>query len=208
RPSRRRSARALRIEQPSAMRGRISIASTCLLLSVIPKIHHMLVVAPVCPIGDSARPIFGLGVLSLHGTKQASRSCSLNGRRVIRQRYPLSELHNTGRRTMKAIVVTDQAAGTAGMKLVERPEPQGASRASLSGANYGDCVVQVHASGFTGDELSWPSTWIDRLGRDRTPSIPGHELAGVVTALSYGTTGLSVGQRVFGLTDWTRDGTL
>src|SRR5262249_53480272 len=62
--------------------------------------------------------------------------------------------------------------------------------------------------GFTGDELSWPSTWIDRLGRDRTPSIPGHELAGVVTALSYGTTGLSVGQRVFGLTDWYRDGTL
>src|SRR5712691_4844402 len=109
---------------------------------------------------------------------------------------------------MRAIVVTDQAAGTAGMKLVERPEPQGASLASLSGANYGDVVVQVHASGFTGDELSWPSTWIDRLGRNRTPSIPGHEVAGVVTSLSYGATGLSVGQRVFGLTDWTRDGTL
>ena len=109
---------------------------------------------------------------------------------------------------MKAIVVTDQAAGTAGMKLVERPEPQGEALASLSGANYGDVVVQVHASGFTGDELGWPSTWVDRLGRDRTPSIPGHELAGVVTALSYGTTGLSVGQRVFGLTDWTCDGTL
>src|SRR5271156_1523509 len=108
----------------------------------------------------------------------------------------------------KAIVVTDQAAGTAGVKLVERTEPQGAALASLSGANYGDVVVQAHASGFTGDELAWPSTWIDRLGRDRTPSIPGHELAGVVTALSNGTTGLSVGQRVFGLTDWTRDGTL
>ena len=108
---------------------------------------------------------------------------------------------------MKAIVVTDQAAGTAGMKLVERPEPEGAALAGLAGANYGD-VVQVHASGFTWDELSWPSTWTDRLGRDRTPSIPGHELAGVVTALSYGTTGLSVGQRVFGLTDWVRDGTL
>ena len=107
---------------------------------------------------------------------------------------------------MKAIVVTDRAAGTAGMKLMERPKPQDGS--AVSGANYGDVVVQVHASGFTGDELSWPSTWVDRLGRDRTPSIPGHELAGVVTALSYGTTGLSVGQRVFGLTDWTRDGTL
>lgn len=107
---------------------------------------------------------------------------------------------------MKAIVVTDQAAGIAGMKLMECPEPQGLG--SFSGANYGDVVVQVYASGFTGDELSWPSTWIDRLGRDRTPSIPGHELAGVVVALNYGTTGLSVGQRVFGLTDWTRDGTL
>jgi NADPH:quinone reductase-like Zn-dependent oxidoreductase len=100
---------------------------------------------------------------------------------------------------MKAIVVTDQAAGTAGMKLVERPEPQAA---------INDVVVQVYASGFTGDELTWPSTWADRAGRDRTPSIPGHELAGVVTALGYGTTGLSIGQRVFGLTDWYRDGTV
>jgi NADPH:quinone reductase-like Zn-dependent oxidoreductase len=109
---------------------------------------------------------------------------------------------------MKAIVATDQAAGTAGMKLVERPDPDAARLASLSGASYGDVLVEVHASGFTGNELQWPSTWTDRLGRDRTPSIPGHELAGVVTALGYGTTGVSVGQRVFGLTDWTRDGTL
>ena len=100
---------------------------------------------------------------------------------------------------MKAIVVTDQAAGTAGMTLVERPEPDAA---------LNDVVVQVHASGFTPGELTWPSTWTDRLGRDRTPSIPGHEVAGVVTSLGYGATGLSVGQRVFGLTDWTRDGTL
>lgn len=100
---------------------------------------------------------------------------------------------------MKAIAVTDQTAGTAGMKLVERPEPRPA---------LNDVVVQVHASGFTWDELTWPPTWTDRLDRDRTPSIPGHELAGIVTALGYGTTGLSVGQRVFGLTDWYRDGTL
>src|SRR6267154_4112250 len=60
----------------------------------------------------------------------------------------------------------------------------------------------------SGDELTWPSTWTDRLDRDRTPSVLGHEVAGVVTALGYGTTGLSIGQRVFGLTDWTRDGTL
>jgi NADPH:quinone reductase-like Zn-dependent oxidoreductase len=56
--------------------------------------------------------------------------------------------------------------------------------------------------------LDWPSTWVDRLGTNRTPTIPGHELAGVVTALGYGTTGFSVGQRVFGLADWYRNGTL
>src|SRR3954467_5441103 len=100
---------------------------------------------------------------------------------------------------MKAIVGRDQAAGTAGRKVGGRPEPQAA---------INDVVVQVYASGFVNTELDWPSTWTDRLERDRTPSIPGHELAGVVTALGYGTTGLSVGQRVFGLTDWYRDGTL
>jgi NADPH:quinone reductase-like Zn-dependent oxidoreductase len=100
---------------------------------------------------------------------------------------------------MKAIVVTNQAAGTAGMTLVERPEPQAA---------INDVVVRVHASGFVGTELGWPSTWTDRANRNRTPTIPGHELAGVVTALGYGTTGLSLGQRVFGITDWYRDGSL
>src|SRR3982751_4833786 len=106
---------------------------------------------------------------------------------------------DAGRCPMKAIVVTDQAAGTAGMTLVERPEPPAA---------INDVVVEVHASGFVPTELAWPSTWTDRRDRDRTPSIPGHELAGVVTALGYGTRGLSVGRRGFGLTDWHRDGTL
>jgi NADPH:quinone reductase-like Zn-dependent oxidoreductase len=100
---------------------------------------------------------------------------------------------------MKAIVVSDEAAGTAGMRLVELPEPEPA---------INEVVVQVHASGFTTGELTWPSTWTDRLGRNRAPSIPGQELAGVVTALGYGTTGLSVGQRVFGLTDSYRGGGL
>src|SRR3954466_2901992 len=106
---------------------------------------------------------------------------------------------DTGRSKMKAIVVTDQAAGTAGMTLVERPEPS---------AGINDVIVEVHASGYVPTEVEWPSTWTDRAGRDRAPSILGHELAGVVTALGYGTTGVSVGQRVFGISDWHRDGTL
>src|SRR5260370_21889775 len=93
---------------------------------------------------------------------------------------------------MKAIVVTDQAAGTAGMTLVERPEPQAA---------INDVVVQGHASGFVGTELAWPSTWTDRLDRDRTPSLPGHDRAGVVTALGYVTSGPPAGHAGFGLAD-------
>src|ERR1700751_2580505 len=100
---------------------------------------------------------------------------------------------------MKAIVVRDEAGGMAGMKVGERPEPPAA---------INDVVVRIHASGFVPTEMEWPSTWTDRRDRDPTPSVPGHELAGVVTALGWGTTGLSVGQRVFGLADWYRDGTL
>jgi NADPH:quinone reductase-like Zn-dependent oxidoreductase len=85
------------------------------------------------------------------------------------------------------------------MTLTDRPEPTAA---------INDVIVEIHASGFVPTEMEWPSTWADRAGRDKTPSIPGHELAGVVTSLGYGTTGLSVGQRVFGLADWHRDGTL
>jgi NADPH:quinone reductase-like Zn-dependent oxidoreductase len=100
---------------------------------------------------------------------------------------------------MRAIVVTDEAAGLAGMTLVERPEPPAA---------INDVIVEIYASGFVPTELTWSSTWVDRANRDRTASIPGHELAGVVSALGYGTTGVSVGQRVLGLADWHRDGTL
>jgi NADPH:quinone reductase-like Zn-dependent oxidoreductase len=100
---------------------------------------------------------------------------------------------------MKAMVARDKAAGTAGLTLEGCPAPTAA---------INDVVVEVHAAGFVSTELGWPSTWTDRSGRDRTPSIPGHELAGVVAALGYGTVGLSVGQRVVGLTDWYRDGTL
>ena len=100
---------------------------------------------------------------------------------------------------MQAITVSDRDAGVAGLSLRELPYPV---------VSENDVVVQAHAAGFTPGELDWPDTWTDRAGRDRTPSVPGHELSGVVVELGYGTTGLSVGQRVFGLADWARNGSL
>jgi NADPH:quinone reductase-like Zn-dependent oxidoreductase len=100
---------------------------------------------------------------------------------------------------MQAITVQDRDAGVGGLALSEVARPHAAEN---------DVIVEVHAAGFTPGELDWPSTWTDRAGRDRAPSVPGHELSGVVTELGYGTTGLTVGQRVYGLTDWARNGTL
>jgi NADPH:quinone reductase-like Zn-dependent oxidoreductase len=100
---------------------------------------------------------------------------------------------------MQAITVAERDAGVAGLSLTEMPYPHAAEN---------DVIVQVHAAGFTPGELDWPGTWTDRAGRDRAPSVPGHDLSGVVVELGYGTTGLTVGQRVFGLSDWTRNGSL
>ena len=100
---------------------------------------------------------------------------------------------------MKAITVRDRDAGVAGLTLGDMPYPHAAQN---------DVIVRVRAAGFTPGELDWPSTWADRAGRDRTPSVPSHELSGVVAGLGYGTSGLTVGQRVFGPTDWARDGSL
>jgi NADPH:quinone reductase-like Zn-dependent oxidoreductase len=100
---------------------------------------------------------------------------------------------------MQAITVHDRDAGIGGLSLADIAYPHAAQN---------DVIVRVHAAGFTPGELDWPTTWTDRVARDRTPSVPGHEVSGVVVELGHGTTGLTVGQRVFGLAEWSRDGSL
>ncbi|MFH8249315.1 NADP-dependent oxidoreductase [Microbacterium sp. B2969] len=100
---------------------------------------------------------------------------------------------------MRAVIAADRSAVAAGIRLSDVAEPAPA---------INDVLVEVRASGFVPAEWEWPSTWIDRSGHERTQPIIGHELAGVVTGLGYGTTGLSLGQRVFGIADWHRDGSL
>jgi NADPH:quinone reductase-like Zn-dependent oxidoreductase len=99
---------------------------------------------------------------------------------------------------MKAVRVHELVGfeGIDGLVYEDAPDPVPA---------VGDALVKVHAAGFTPAELQWP-LWTDRAGRDRAPIIPAHEFSGVVAALGYGTTGVAVGDEVYGLIDGYRDG--
>jgi NADPH:quinone reductase-like Zn-dependent oxidoreductase len=71
----------------------------------------------------------------------------------------------------------------------------------------GDVLVRVHASGVSPSELDWNLTWLRHDGAARTPPIvPGHEVSGVVEATGLGAAGIAVGDDVFGLIDFHRDG--
>ncbi|AFM15881.1 Zn-dependent oxidoreductase, NADPH:quinone reductase [Mycolicibacterium chubuense NBB4] len=69
----------------------------------------------------------------------------------------------------------------------------------------GEVLVEVHAAAITFDELTWDETW-QRDGADRTPVVPSHEMSGVVAAVADDVTGLAVGDEVYGLIPFDRDG--
>ena len=70
----------------------------------------------------------------------------------------------------------------------------------------GQMRVRVHAVGLTPTELTWDETYRHADGSPRLPTIPGHDVSGVVDALGPGTSGVAVGDAVYGLIDFPRDG--
>lgn len=62
----------------------------------------------------------------------------------------------------------------------------------------GEALVKVHAAAITRDELEWP---VDRL-----PAIPSYELCGVVAAVAHDVDAVSIGEPVYALTGFDRDG--
>ena len=70
----------------------------------------------------------------------------------------------------------------------------------------GEALVEVHAAGITFAELTWDESWTTRDGRDRTPVIPSHEVSGVVRGLGDKAPGPSLGEEVYGLIAFDRNG--
>jgi NADPH:quinone reductase-like Zn-dependent oxidoreductase len=62
----------------------------------------------------------------------------------------------------------------------------------------GEALVEVHAAAITRDELEWP---VDRL-----PAIPSYELSGVVVDVAPDVRAVAVGDPVYALTPFDRDG--
>ncbi|CAN5544319.1 NADP-dependent oxidoreductase [soil metagenome] len=85
------------------------------------------------------------------------------------------------------------------------PEELTVERVPLPVPADGEVLVAVHAAAITFDELTWDETWT-RDGLDRTPIIPSHEVSGVVAAVGTGVTELSVGDQVYGVIQFDRDG--
>ena len=98
--------------------------------------------------------------------------------------------------TMRAVRAhTRGGAGQLRLDQAPRPEPR-----------VGEALIRVHAAGITPAELGWDETWVDGNGHDRTPTIPSHEFSGVVEALGHGVTHVTVGEEVYGMVPFDRDG--
>ena len=89
--------------------------------------------------------------------------------------------------TMRAIRLKDEGLDGLVTEQTATPEP-----------GAGEAIVRVHAAAITRDELEWPT--------DRLPAIPSYELSGVVVAAGPGVDESLVGEAVYALTPFDRDG--
>jgi NADPH:quinone reductase-like Zn-dependent oxidoreductase len=70
----------------------------------------------------------------------------------------------------------------------------------------GEVLVEVHAAAITPTELTWDPSWTDQQGKSRLPIIPSHEISGVVAKVGIDAMNIGVGDEVYGLIDFFRNG--
>lgn len=97
---------------------------------------------------------------------------------------------------MKAIRVHARG-GPEQLVFEDAPEPE---------VRAGDVLVRVAGTGITPTELRWDETYQHADGTPRIPSIPGHEVSGVVERVAADVDDFRAGDAVYGLADFPRDG--
>ena len=95
-------------------------------------------------------------------------------------------------------------------RLHERGDVDGlvVDRIEISAPGDGEMLVAMRSGGITANELTWSTAWVDSSGRERLPVVPGHELSGLVVEVGPDVQRFSVGDAVFGIPDFFRDGAL
>lgn len=86
------------------------------------------------------------------------------------------------------------------------PEALVYEQAPIPQPGPGEVQVAVHAAAITFAELGWDASWEDAAGADRTPVVPSHEISGIVSAVGDGVESVAIGDEVYALVDFNRDG--
>jgi NADPH:quinone reductase-like Zn-dependent oxidoreductase len=97
---------------------------------------------------------------------------------------------------MKAIRVHGRG-GPDHLSYDDAPKPQ---------PGPGEVLVRIGATAIIATELTWDETYQTSAGDPRPLPIPGHDLAGVVAEVGPGITDFAVGNEVYALTAFGRDG--
>jgi NADPH:quinone reductase-like Zn-dependent oxidoreductase len=115
----------------------------------------------------------------------------------------VADLPERGNRDRTLIFGGAERLRSAEMRILQLRAPGGPEQLVIEEAERpapgpGEALVRVHAAAITRGELEWP---VDRL-----PAIPSYELSGVVEEIGTEVTGVAVGDEVFALTAFDRDG--
>ncbi|HEX8035924.1 MAG TPA: NADP-dependent oxidoreductase [Ktedonobacterales bacterium] len=99
---------------------------------------------------------------------------------------------------MKAAYITAQHGGPEVIEYGDVEQPR---------VGAGEILLKVHAIGISPQELEWAPTWQTADGQERAkPIILGHEISGAVVAFGAGVTAFHVGDDVYGLSSFLRNG--
>src|SRR5207344_2972070 len=124
----------------------------------------------------------------------------LGGNSRLRQRLARaasSEIDLKGRDDrMKAIRIHGRG-GADHLVYEEAPQPQ---------PGPGEALIYVGAIGVIANELKWDLTYQTPTSEPRPHPIPGRDVSGVVTAVGSGVTEVAVGEAVYALLAFGRDG--
>src|SRR5215207_1550188 len=150
----------------------------------VPLLRHSGVIEQVAQLDRASGPAYGSSYLLGIGSDRV-RGGPARAHPVAWARAGRGVMTPT---TMRAVVL--RAAGG--------PEQLVHEHVAIPAPGRGEALVRVHAAALTRDELEWP---VDRL-----PAIPSYELSGVVVALRPGVDGVAVGDEVYGMTAFDRDG--